>query len=189
MADDQTPQGYDDSVFETSGQNFQQRDQSTIRWMEDMKEELMALNNWLEGKTVSLTTDGDYSWEKQPDSKAKMNTSGRSTLVSGLTFLVNKNLAMGNISKEQATRSALDMADNFVLHFGINFKKYDLDPSDFQNLCAHYRNFIILAFSRPIGAGERSGILHQIAESIHSVFGSTQQQSEDKKGFGKWIGR
>ena len=181
VADD----NFDDSGFGAEGMGYQPRDQSIIRWMEDLNDELVQLNNYLEGKVMTVNDAGDEVWILNKDSKPKMNTMGRSTLISGIKLIVNKNLAMANISKDQARQSAIDLADSFVRHFMVNYEKYELDPSDFPNLCAHYRNFIMLAFSRPIGAGERGGILHQIMESFRNILGGTPEPK--RGGLTDWI--
>lgn len=160
------------------------RDESTIRWLHDIKDELLIMNNYLEGKTPLPNEDGEIIWVLPENKIPRLNEHGRAAVLSGIHNIGNKIFAMGNVTPQIANNLFEETMHAMEYDLCVNHKLYALAPNNFTLIVSHYRSFVLSAISRTINAGNRNSVLHQISEMIHGI-----ADTQDKKGGLKDWGR
>lgn len=152
--DDEFIEDLDESISDV-GDAIDEKDEG--RWELDENPIIDRLRHEL--RRERLTADG--TWARPRGVNPLVNRVGEHDILGLLRSHLTKNIAMANITRDEARQFTLDVVNEFIKLSAVKWREWDLDKAYRGWLVTMMRTQIFTHLTRPIGEGERKYRMQQ----------------------------
>jgi len=127
-------------------------DSDNSRWELDASDIVNSVIRALRRETKM----GDGSWKRPRGIKPIMNEEGVFDIASALSSYLSKDIALGNIKKEEAHMMTVPIVKSIIKMIKYKWRQYHLQKPYFDHIVAIIDTKVFFHFTRPVNEGERS---------------------------------